>query len=175
MDAVKSLFITTAVLLGVTIPAVAQETVAQETVADGKQVSFHYTLTVDGQEVESSRGQDPLAYVPGENQIIPGLEEALAGLKTGDTKTVVIEPDDGYGDIIQEGFREVPKDTFPEGFEFQTGLLVEMQAADGTPVPAMIWEVGEDTVTLNFNHPLAGKTLTFDVEIISVETPQAAQ
>lgn len=170
MNTIKILLAATAILWGVTLPAIAQETVA-----DNKQVSFHYTLTVDGQEVESSRGQEPLTYVPGENQIIPGLEEALTGLKAGDVKVVVIEPEKGYGDIIQEGFREIPKETFPEDFEFQTGLLVEMQAADGTPVPAMIWEVGEDTVTLNFNHPLAGKTLTFDVEIVSVETPEAAQ
>jgi FKBP-type peptidyl-prolyl cis-trans isomerase 2 len=141
---------------------------AQEIVADGKEVSFHYTLTVDGKEVESSQGREPLTYVQGQGQIIPGLESGVMGLKPGDTKTVEVSPENAYGDILEEGFVEVPKTAFPEDFTFVNGQIVEMQSADGIPVPAIIWEELEETVKLNFNHPLAGKTLTFDVEIISV-------
>lgn len=166
MSLVKTILISLMVLSSWTLASFAQEVVA-----DGKQVAIHYTLSVDGQEVESSKGLEPLVYVHGQGQIIPGLEAGIAGLKVGDKKTVVVAPEDAYGEVLDEGFLEVPKTNFPEDFDFQQGLMVEMQSADGTPVPAMIWEVLDEDVKLNFNHPLAGKTLTFDVEIVSIDTP----
>lgn len=179
-----TLLILSLVLAGFVVPSqtFAQENAtenapAAETVApspDGvvgaaKKIKFHYKLSVDGQQVESSEGREPLEYTHGSGQIIPGLEKEMAGLKVGDSKKVTVTPKDGYGEVLEEGFREVPKTSFPADFKFEPNLVVEMQTEDGQTIPAVIWEVKDEVVKLNFNHPLAGKTLEFDVTIVSVE------
>lgn len=138
-------------------------------IEDGKTVKFEYSLKIDGELVESSEGKEPLEYKHGAGIIIPGLESRLVGLTVGDEKTVVIPAKEGYGEVNDEAYREIPLDSLPEGFTPQKGMIIEIQAPDGGAIPAIIWEVKDASVVLNFNHPLAGKTLQFDIKIVSVE------
>lgn len=142
---------------------------AADTIESGAQVQFDYTLSVDGEVVESSDGQEPLEYTHGQNMIIPGLEAEMDGKAPGDSFSVTISPDQAYGPVQEDAFRELPLDSFPEDFEPQQGMILELKGADESIIPAVVWEVREDTVLLNFNHPLAGKTLQFDVEVVSVQ------
>ncbi len=132
-------------------------------------VRFDYTLTVDNEEVESTAGKTPLEYTPGLGQLIPGLEEEMAGMKAGDAKTIVVKPEDGYGLIREDALREFPLDQFPEGMAPQVGMIFEMEDDAGNAYPATVKEIRDNVVLLDFNHPLAGKELTFDVKIVSVE------
>lgn len=143
---------------------------AQESkIEDGKTVKFEYKLTIDGQLVESSEGKTPLEYKHGSGVIIPGLESRLLGMMVGDEKTIVIPAKEGYGELNDEAYRQIPRASLPEGFKPEAGMIIELQAPDGNPVPAVIWEVSDENVVLNFNHPLAGKTLQFEVKIVSIE------
>jgi len=135
----------------------------------GKKVKFDYKLTIDGQVIESSEGKQPIEYTHGEAQIIPGLSAALEGMNVGDNKTVTIEPDQGYGTVKQDAFKEVPKKNFPEDFKFEVGSVIELQSPDGGVFPGVISAIKEEAVVVNFNHPLAGKTLVFDISIVGIE------
>lgn len=135
----------------------------------GSKVSIHYTLTVDGQVVDSSEGKEPLSYVHGEGQIIPGLESELANFKQGDKKNVKIPPEKGYGPYNPEAVHKVARTAFKESEGMKAGDIVSGQV-QGQPFQAVVSEVGEKDITLNLNHPLAGKTLNFDIEVVSVES-----
>jgi FKBP-type peptidyl-prolyl cis-trans isomerase 2 len=139
------------------------------TIEKGKKVSFDYTLTVDGQVVDSSKEREPLSYVHGEGKIIPGLASELEGMKEGQEKTVEVSPEDAYGKEDPEAFKEISKGSLPEGLEPKTGMMLQMQGPEGQPVPVKVAEVKDEAVVLDLNHPLAGKTLNFDVKVISVE------
>jgi FKBP-type peptidyl-prolyl cis-trans isomerase 2 len=139
------------------------------TIEKGKKVSFDYTLTVDGQVVDSSKEREPLSYVHGEGKIIPGLASELEGMKEGQEKTVEVSPEDAYGKEDPEAFKEISKGSLPEGLEPKTGMMLQMQGPEGQPVPVKVAEVKDEAVVLDLNHPLAGKTLSFDVKVISVE------
>ncbi len=136
---------------------------------DGKVVKFDYTLKIDGQAVETSIGKAPLEYTHGEGTIIPGLSSRIKGLAVGDEKTVLVPAKEAYGEIDDKAYREVSRTTLPEGFEPQPGMVIELQAPDGNTVPAVVWEVKDETIVLNFNHPLAGKTLEFDIKIVDIK------
>jgi FKBP-type peptidyl-prolyl cis-trans isomerase 2 len=139
---------------------------AGPTVEAGRKVSFEYTLTLpDGSVVESNVGGKPFAYEQGKGQIIPGLEKALRGLKAGDSKKVTVPPEDAYGPVRAEAQREVPLARIPE----EARKAGSMLAAEGFPGSIRVAEVRKDTALLDFNHPLAGKTLTFDVHILTVQ------
>jgi len=133
----------------------------------GSNVTLHYTLSVDGEQIESSKGGDPLAYVHGEGQIIPGLEQQLVGLSVGDTKDAVIEPGQAYGQRDPEAVRSMPRDAFTDPDAVKVGDVVTGEAG-GQPIRAQIVEVGNEEITVDLNHPLAGKTLRFEVEIVTV-------
>ena len=139
------------------------------TVEKGKKVKFDYTLKVEGKVLESSVGKTPLEFTPGEGTIIPGLEKQLMGLKVGDEKTVTVTPEEGYGAVNPQALMDVPKTAFPKDFDFTVGNVIEMSGPKGESVPGIIAEVKADAVVVNFNHPLAGKTLEFDVKIIAIE------
>ena len=136
---------------------------------DGKTVKFDYTLTVEGQIVDTSEGKEPLGYVQGSGTIIPGLEKQMVGLKPGDSKKITVVSKDAYGDINPELFQEVPKTIFPPDLEIKPGMMVPLQNNDGKPIPAIVTEIKEETVVFNFNHPLAGKDLLFDVKVVEVK------
>ncbi len=94
-----------------------------QVVGPNKKVKFDYTLTVDGKEAETSKGKQPIEYVQGSGQIIPGLENQLVGMKAGDNKKITLEAKDAYGEVIKEGFKDVPKSTFPADFKFLSSTL----------------------------------------------------
>lgn len=138
-------------------------------ITNGAKVSFDYTLTVDGQILDSSQGRGPLSYTQGSGQIIPGLDKQMLGLKVGDKRTFIVAPAEAYGEINPSAFREIPKSSLPAELDPQPGMYIQMQAANGEVMPVKIKDVTQNSIILDFNHPLAGKTLTFDVTIVSVE------
>jgi FKBP-type peptidyl-prolyl cis-trans isomerase SlyD len=136
------------------------------TIENGKVVEIDYKLHLgDGEIVDQSDDGEPLAYIQGEGQIVPGLEQALAGLTVGDRRQVVVGPVDGYGDHDPRGVQEVSRQAFPDGFEPKSGMQLVAEAPSGEPVQFIVKEVRGDTVVVDFNHPLAGKTLHFDVTV----------
>ena len=138
-------------------------------VASGKKVSIEYTLVLDdGTEADSNVGGDPLVYEQGANQILPGLEAALAGLGVNDTKKVVLSPKEGYGEIDPTVVKEVPIEQIPEEARKVDAMLMGV-SANGNQIPVRVQKVGEKTATLDLNHPLAGRTLTFDVKVLKIE------
>jgi FKBP-type peptidyl-prolyl cis-trans isomerase SlyD len=144
-------------------------------IVNGSVVGIDYSLHLgDGRVVDASRPGDPLTYLHGEGQIVPGLESALEGLSVGDTKQVVVAPAQGYGEHDPRGVQEVPRGAFPPDFEPKVGMELTAEGQDGEPVPFAIREVKADGVVIDLNHPLAGKTLHFDVTVreVRVATPE---
>jgi FKBP-type peptidyl-prolyl cis-trans isomerase SlyD len=132
-------------------------------------VSFHYTLTDDnGQQLDSSDGREPLAYLHGAGNIIPGLENALEGKSTGDKMMVAVTAAEGYGEVQPALIQEVPRGSF-EGVEnIEVGMQFEAQTGNGDSVPVTVTAVTDESITVDVNHPLAGKNLNFDVSIEEV-------
>lgn len=132
-------------------------------------VSFHYTLTDDdGIRIDSSEGQEPLGYLHGGGNIIPGLEKALEGKTTGDSLTVAVKAAEGYGEVQKELIQEVPREAFQGIDTIEVGMQFEAQTGQGGTVPVTVIDVTNDLVTVDGNHPLAGKNLNFDVSIEDV-------
>ncbi len=138
-------------------------------ISTGKKVAFAYTLTVDNEIVDSSEGRDPLNYVQGSGQIIPGLDRQMEGLKIGEEKTITVLPEEGYGQVNPEALKEVPKKMLPQGLEPHVGMYLQLQGPNGQSLPVKVSEVKNESVILDLNHPLAGKTLNFQVKIVSIE------
>lgn len=139
------------------------------TVESGKRISIEYTVKLDdGTEAHSNVGAPPLVYEQGANQIFPKLEQALAGLSVNDTKQVTIAPKDGYGELDPGNVKEVAIEEIPEAARQVDAVLVGVDP-QGNPVPVRVQKVEEKTVTLDLNHPLAGRTLDFDVKILKIE------
>ena len=144
-------------------------------IANGSVVGIEYSLHLgDGEVIDSSAPEDPLTYLHGEGQIVPGLESALEGLAVGDTKHVVVAPAQGYGEHDPRGVQQVPKGAFPPGFDPKVGMELTAEGQNGEPVPFSIREVNPDSILIDLNHPLAGKTLHFDVTVREVRaaTPE---
>ncbi len=139
------------------------------TVTKDRVVSINYTLTDDeGQVLDSSEGREPLSYIQGVGAIIPGLEQALEGREKGENVSVSLEPEDAYGDYKEELIVNVPKDRFPEPEQLEVGGQVQAQTADGGVQILTVAEIGDEEVTLDANHPLAGQGLHFEVSIEQV-------
>lgn len=136
----------------------------------GDTVSIHYKGTLeDGTVFDSSEGRDPLQFEVGSGQIIPGLDRALPGMAVGESKTVTVEPDDGYGQVNPNAVQDVPRSTVPDEIPLDVGTPLQVQTQDGQTVPVTVAKVTEESVTLDANHPLAGKTLTFDIEVVKID------
>jgi peptidylprolyl isomerase len=138
-------------------------------VEDGSQVSFHFTLTVDEEVIQTSEGQQPMSYVHGSGQIIPGLASEIEGMNEGEEKRVLVSAQNAYGEVNPEAFKELPKTSLPEGMDPKKDLMLQLNAPDGQKVPARISEVKEDSIVIDLNHPLAGKDLQFDIKVVSIE------
>ncbi len=136
-------------------------------IENGKIVKIHYTLIVEGNVLESSEESGPLEYEHGRGQIIPGLENALEGLSEGDTREVDIGPDDAYGPLNLELVVQIPRDQIQDGF-IETGTVLRGKDSGGKTMQGIVREVNEENVTVDFNHPLAGKELHFDIEVIEI-------
>lgn len=139
-------------------------------VADGLVVSLAYSLRLDdGEEIDSAASDDPLVYLHGAQNIIPGLEQALTGLKVGDARSVSVKPVDGYGDVDPDAFELVPYDAFPADVDLEEGMGLRMvDSSTGQQMDAYISELRDDGALLDMNHPLAGETLHFNVEIVGL-------
>jgi FKBP-type peptidyl-prolyl cis-trans isomerase SlyD len=137
-----------------------------ENIKDGMIVSLAYTLTADGQEVERATADDPLEYLHGAENIVPGLERELAGKKIGDRFTITLEPEDAYGEYDDEDLDEIDRDEFPD--EIEVGMEMLLEDDDGNLYEATVKEISDDMVVLDFNPPLAGKTVTYEVEVVAM-------
>lgn len=139
-----------------------------DTVAENLVVDFHYTLTNDqGEVLDSSAGNDPLPYLHGFGNIIPGLENALLGLQVGDKKDVTVQPEDGYGPVFPEMRQEVPREAFQGVDEITVGMRFTAESDRG-PLPVEVVAVSDTHVTVDGNHPLAGQVLHFAVEVVGI-------
>ena len=135
----------------------------------GDTVRMHYTGSLeDGTQFDSSEGRDPLEFTVGNGQIIPGLDKAVAGMETGEEKTVTVPSSEAYGERNPAGMQTVPREQFPDDIPTEPGTQLEVQTPTGQRVPVTIAECSDSEVTLDANHPLAGQDLTFDVKIVDI-------
>ena len=164
------LAIMAALLLSTRLIGETAETEAQ--IREGSQVALEYTLSDEaGTVIESNKGKQPMSYIHGKSQIIPGLEKELSGMKVGEEKKIQVKPEDGYGPVNPDAFQEVPKDKLPpEALKVGTTLMA--QGPQGQGIPVRVHEIKDTTVIMDFNHPMAGKTLSFDVKISEIKTPE---
>ena len=140
-------------------------------VSNGKVIALEYTLKLeDGQVVDTNVGQDPLTYTQGANQIIRGVEAALEGMEVGQAKRAVVSAQEGYGDPDPNAFHEIPKNKIPQ--EAKVGTQLHGKDASGNEIRPIVSAIKEDTVLLDFNHPLAGKTLYFDLKVLNISPPR---
>lgn len=140
-------------------------------VKDGDTVKVHYTgtLTEEGTVFDSSQDREPLEFTLGEGKLIPGFEKAVVGMKEGDETTVEIESGDAYGQRREDLELEVAKSDLPDNIEPEVGMQLQMQQQEnGQAIPVQITAVEDELVKLDANHPLAGKDLTFDIELIEI-------
>jgi FKBP-type peptidyl-prolyl cis-trans isomerase SlyD len=136
-------------------------------VSNGKVISLEYTLKLeDGEVVDTNVGKAPLTYTQGANQIIPGVEAAVTGMEVGQAKQAVVPPTEGYGDPDPDAFHEVPKEKLPQ--EIRVGTQLHGKDSAGREIRPIVSEIKDETVLLDFNHPLAGKTLYFDLKVVNI-------
>jgi FKBP-type peptidyl-prolyl cis-trans isomerase SlyD len=153
-------------------PASSVSLQTASSVQQGVLVSIEYTLTDEtGKVIESNVGKEPLTYIHGAGQIVRGLEKELAGMKVGEQKKIQVKPEEGYGLRDPNAVQEIRKDKIPAEAQ-QVGATLMTQAADGRSLPMRIQEIREKTVVVDLNHPLAGKTLNFNVKVSDLKMPQ---
>ena len=159
-----------ALLLSTRLIGETAETEVQ--IREGSQVALEYTLSDEaGTVIESNKGKQPMSYIHGKSQIIPGLEKELSGMKVGEEKKIQVKPEDGYGPVNPDAFQEVPKDKLPPE-ALKVGTMLMAQGPQGQGIPVRVHEIKDTTVIMDFNHPMAGKTLSFDVKISEIKTPE---
>lgn len=138
-----------------------------KTVSNGKVISLEYTVKLENdQVVDTNVGKEPLTYTQGTNQIIPGVEAAVEGLEIGQAKQAVVPPTAGYGERDPNALHEISKEKVPENIT--VGTQLHGKDANGRDVRPIVSAINEDTVLLDFNHPLAGKTLYFDLKVVNI-------
>jgi FKBP-type peptidyl-prolyl cis-trans isomerase SlyD len=149
---------------------------SEKMVSENSVVTLDYTVTMDdGKVVDSSKGGDPLQYLHGHHMLIPGLEKALDGMKVGESRQVTVPPEEGYGQLVEDATEWVDRELFPAEVELLPGTVLHIQEGEDEIYPARIVEVESDRVLLDYNHPLAGKTLHFDVTIVDVRPATATE
>lgn len=135
----------------------------------GDTVRVHYTGKLDdGTVFDTSLNRDPLQFTIGEGDVIPGFEEAVIGMNPGETKTARVPADDAYGPHREEMVLVVERDQFPTYLHPKVGQQLQIRQGDGEPIVVMVTDVTESSVTLDANHPLAGKDLTFDIQLLEI-------
>ena len=138
-------------------------------VKSGDTVRIHYTGTLaDGTQFDSSAGRDPLEFAVGSGQIIPGLDKAIPGMAVGDKKQVVVPANEAYGEANPQARQAVPRSEIPDHIPLDLGTQLQVQTPTGEAMTVVVAEVTETEVTLDANHPLAGKELTFDIELVEI-------
>jgi len=148
-----------------------------KTAQNGKNVTIHYVGTLnDGTQFDNSRERgEPVTVTLGDGQLIEGFNNAIVGLTEGETTTFTVSPDQAYGDHHSDRIQELPRNIFPDDFELTTGMTVPLQNDQGQNFLAVVGEHNDETVTADFNHPLAGKDLTFTVEVLAVSDEEDAE
>ena len=137
--------------------------------ASGDTVRVHYKGTLsEGEVFDSSEGKDPLEFTLGESQVIPGFEKTVQGMEEGETRKTTIVAAEAYGEPRSDLRIQMPREQFPEGVDPEVGQQLGLQQPDGRTVPVRVVEVGSEKVTLDANHPLAGKDLTFEIQLVEV-------
>jgi len=135
----------------------------------GDTVKIHYTGTLeDGNQFDSSEGREPLEFQLGSGQVIPGFEQAVTGMAVGESKTVSIAPEDAYGPHNEQAVQDVPKSALPPDLEPVEGMMLQAQNQDQQPIQLTVVSVSEDSITVDANHPLAGKTLNFEISLVEI-------
>ncbi len=135
----------------------------------GDTVRIHYTGTLsDGSTFDSSDGRDPLEFTLGSGQVIPGFDKAVTGMTVGDSQTVEIPADDAYGAHNPDGRQSFPRDQVPDDIPLDIGTRLQLSGPQGQPIMVTVAEVSETEVILDANHPLAGKDLTFEIELVEI-------
>lgn len=135
----------------------------------GDTVRIHYTGTLDdGTEFDSSAGRDPLEFALGGGQVIPGFDSAVDGMAVGESKSVTIPPEQAYGERHDQLVQEVPKTALPEDMKPEIGMQLQSQSPDGQVMNLVVTEVQDEQITVDANHPLAGQSLTFAIELVEI-------
>jgi len=138
-----------------------------EKIKPGDTVSVHYTGKYeDGGVFDSSEDREPIKFTVGGKQLIRGFEEAVVGMSEGEKKEITITPENGYGESIPELVFEIPRNHVPDNIQLEEGLQLTLTDQEGNQLPAVVKKVTDETVTLDANHPLAGKKLHFDIEVV---------
>jgi len=138
-------------------------------IGEGTQVTLHFALKLDsGEVVDSNFEDDPAIFSIGDGNLLPGFERALFGMTAGDSATFEIPPEDAFGFPNPNNIQEVERENFGGEFELENGLVVSFADASGAETPGIVREFDEEKVVIDFNHPLAGETITFEVNILSV-------
>ena len=153
----------------------AENSKNERVVQDGMMVSLEYTLKgTDGKVMETSKGREPLKYIHGQKMLPLGLERELGGMKVGGQKHVIVKPEDAYGKIDPKAVQEFPKEKIPAN-GLKVGAVLMGAGKDGAPIPMTIRQIKEKTVVVDMNHPMAGKTLVFDVKVVDIQPPPPAR
>lgn len=148
----------------------------KHTVSAGKVVTMHYKLTLDdGQVVDDSAGGEPMSYLHGSGEVVPGLETALEGRKAGDDVRVSVSPEQGYGHREPDAVQAVQRSAFPPNAKLDVGITFQAMDQDENPLLGTITKVAGDEVTVDFNHPLAGFNLHFEVRVTGVREATAEE
>ncbi len=136
---------------------------------EGDTVKIHYTGKLsDGTVFDSSIGQEPLKFKIGSKQVFPKIEDSIIGMEINETKTVIVPADEAYGPYRDDMVVDVPKNSFPSDITPEVGLQLELVQSDNQPIIVTILKVSDESVTLDANHPLAGKDLTFDIQLVEI-------
>lgn len=137
-------------------------------IKNGHKISLEYTVFLeDGTQIDTNVGEDPLVFVLGTHQVFPALENALLGLRVGDTKQIHLKAEEAYGPIVQEAFKEVDAEAVPAPYRY-AGAVLGIQDPAGGVYPIRVHEVKDQKIVLDFNHPLAGQPLRFDVKVVHI-------
>ncbi|MGD9056373.1 MAG: peptidylprolyl isomerase [Desulfobacterales bacterium] len=136
----------------------------------GDLVSVHYTGKLKNGEVfDSSKDRDPLEFTLGDKELLAGFEDGVVGMKAGQSKSVTLEPENAFGDRREDLLLKLPKKEFPQHITPSVGLQLRLSNAEGKEMTVVITEVGEESVTLDGNHPLSGQTVVFDIELLEIK------
>jgi len=143
---------------------------ADKVVKKGDTVSVEYTGKLEtGETFDSSKGKDPLEFEAGAGKVIKGFDEGIIGMKVGEEKELVIEAENAYGKRSDKYLKEVPRNTIPEKIQLKKGIILMFKREDGMRMPSTVTEVNDKTIKIDFNHPLAGKKLIFNIKIITIK------
>ena len=138
------------------------------TANNGDEVQVHYTGKLEDGTIFDSSEDEPLSFTIGENRVIPGFEEAVTGMEPGDSKTTEVEPEQAYGEHREDMVMEMDRDQIPGEVDPEVGQQLQLRLENGQTVPVLITALGDDSVTIDANHPLAGRKLIFDIEVVDV-------